>query len=124
MGSTKRTSSNAPLIKTAFTVAVILLCIGYVTWRFWPRGPVVVEETKDTYFQWNSAWGQVNNDHATKRDATYFALGKVSVTPTEDRSGVIVVGTVASQGELAAIKAAVAKVQPEMPVTWNVKVGE
>lgn len=123
MPQNRRSTAPSFNAKGVFASVVIVLCVSFLVWRLWPSGPVVIEPPKDAFAQWEREWSALQSEHAAKQDATYWALSRITVNPSDDRSGGVVTGRLASQAELAMLKATIAKVQPSIPLTWQVTIG-
>lgn len=112
------------LIKGAFAGLVIVLCIAFLAWSLWPTPAVVIPPSEDPASNWNRGFAQINQEHATKLDAMYKLFAKITVQPSEDKQSVVVTGRVDSAADLNALKAELAKVQPAVPIDWQVTVGK
>jgi len=103
---------------------VILLCLAFLVWNFWPKPEPVIAPHVDQAAEWDKSFAAINSEHASKVDAMYKLLGKIAAHPSEDRSKIVISGKVSNAAELNALKAEVAKVQPQMPLDWQVTVGQ
>lgn len=110
-------------LKGVFAAVIIVACIVFVTWAVWPKPPLVIPPQTDSVAQWEASFAAINQEHAAKIDAMYKMLGKIAVQPSEDRQSMVVTGKVSSVAELNAIKAELAKVQPALPLVWQVTIG-
>lgn len=102
---------------------VIVLCVGFFVWSFWPKPDVVIPPATDPVSLWIKAYGEVSAEHAAKQDAFYWATSAVMPIVTEDKQGVIVRGKVKTSDELNLLKAELGKLQPVVPLTWEVTLG-
>ena len=110
-------------MKGVLAGVVILLSIAFLTWMFWPTPPVVIPPADNPAAQWTRAFAQVSTEHAAKQDAFYWLTSKISTQPTDDNQGIIVKGKVATPADLNTLKAEIAKVQPSVPIQWQVTLG-
>lgn len=107
----------------AIALVVTLACIGFVTWAVWPKPDVVLPHEATPAADWIRSFGTLSAEHASKQDAFYWATSRVTTEPTEDKQGVVVSGFVNTSQELALLKEELSKVQPGVPITWQVTIG-
>lgn len=110
-------------IRGAMAGGVIVLCIAFVTWAVWPKPDVVIPPQTDPASLWIKAYGVVSAEHAVKQDAFYWASSGVGPVMTEDMQSVIVRGKVKTIEELNLLKAELGKLQPSVPIRWEVTIG-
>lgn len=119
-----RSALRSRLVKGGIAATIIVLSVGFVTWRFWPTPAVVIPKPQDQVTEWEAAFAQVNLEESAKLSPIYKLFGDIAVFPSEDRQAIVVKGNVSSYAELNVLKAELGKVQPAVPLQWEVTVGK
>ncbi len=118
-----QSAARAQKLKGVIAVTIIVLCLGFLTWLFWPKPAVVIPPPQDQVALWEKAFAQVNVEEAAKISPLYKLFGEITAQPSEDRQSIVVMGSVSSYAELNVLKAELGKVQPAVPLQWEVTVG-
>lgn len=105
--------SRKPLI--IGLIAVIVIAIGFTIYQIYPKvphSPTVKPDNPVDLFIAESA-----------KHFTDVRFERVSVKANDDRSGVVVGGSVAAAKDLEDLKALLANIQPQPSLTYEVRVG-
>jgi hypothetical protein len=111
-------------LKGVFAGCVIVASLVFVVWSAWPKKEPYVAPLEDPVANWVKAYGELSSQHSKTSDPFYWATSGIVVKPNADRSGLVVTGKTKSQAELALVKAELAKVQPTLPIEWQVTIGQ
>lgn len=111
-------------MKGVFAACVIVACMAFVTWSVWPKPQPYVPPPDNPAANWLHKYGELSAEHAKNSgDAYYWATAAITTEPTADNQGVIIRGSVKTAAELELLKSETAKVQPAVPIEWQVRIG-
>jgi hypothetical protein len=111
-------------LKGIFAGVVIVLCIVFVVWRSWPKPAPYIAPADNPAAKWMRGYGETSLQHASNSgDAFYWATANITIEPTADGQGVTVRGKVKTPAELDLIKSELGKIQPTVPIDWQVGIG-
>lgn len=122
-GSGDAAAQRRQIRNGVFAIVIILLCLVFLTWAVWPTPPVVIPIPDHPAAKWQQAYGQFSTEHATKMDAIYWMTSKISIEPSADNQGIVVKGKVGTQADLRTLKEEFEKIEPKVPIEWQVAVG-